>query len=291
LDGSTRFNDLHVLLLGQPGDSDLQQQAPAGWAWQLVTPQPAPPKGARSGLTFDQQQALLQQQQRQLTQQQKQQQAAANLTALSDQQQQQQQQQGELQVPCERADHTMVCWHYCDDGNWKYLLVVFGGSSSSGLLNDVWLFDISTSSWTQVREVFVLSLLLLSGLGVVGGVGCGRTPQIGAAAPQSRSWQCEPACSTQQVDVKGCPADIAHTGEGQPTKWRELADSPRLADSLSTFAALELTVFIAACKSCRHSMEVLHPARAAPVLLPSQGMLCCCTEGRRRPGFCTTCTC
>jgi hypothetical protein len=45
----------------------------------------------------------------------------------------------------------MVCWHYCDDGTWKDLLVVFGGSSSDGLLNDTWLFDINTSSWTQVR--------------------------------------------------------------------------------------------------------------------------------------------
>jgi hypothetical protein len=43
-----------------------------------------------------------------------------------------------------------VCWHYCDDGTWKDLLVVFGGSSGSGLLNDTWLWDVSTSTWTEV---------------------------------------------------------------------------------------------------------------------------------------------
>jgi UDP-N-acetylglucosamine:LPS N-acetylglucosamine transferase len=30
------------------------------------------------------------------------------------------------------------------------LLVVFGGSSGSGLLNDTWLWDVTTSTWTEV---------------------------------------------------------------------------------------------------------------------------------------------
>lgn len=135
-DGSTRYNDLHKLLLSGQGPDD--------WVWEAVVPQPAPPKGARAGITFEQQQAALQQQE--------------GSGAPSQQQQQVQQavqQEGlQLQVPCKRADHVMQCWHYCDDGTWKDLLVVFGGSSSEGLLNDTWLFDVNTSSWTQVRNGF-----------------------------------------------------------------------------------------------------------------------------------------
>jgi hypothetical protein len=116
-----------------------------------VVPQAAPAKGARAGITFAQQQALVQQQQ---------QQRQAHFDGMRSQQQQQQQQQkaqlsgqqAGLLLPCERADHVMVCWHYCDDGVWKDLLVVFGGSCTQGLLNDTWLFDVNTSSWTQVRH-------------------------------------------------------------------------------------------------------------------------------------------
>jgi hypothetical protein len=142
-DGSRRFNDLHKLVLngqGQPNSHGQPHgQGPNCWAWEEVTPRPAPPKGARAGITFQQQQAVL----NQPPQQQQQQQEQQELTLV--------QQQQQLQLPCERSDHVMVCWHYCDDGVWKDLLVVFGGSCSSGLLNDTWLFDINTSSWTQVR--------------------------------------------------------------------------------------------------------------------------------------------
>jgi len=124
-DGTKRYNDLFKLLMD--GDS------PDSWKWEQVTPVVAPPKGARAGITFQQQQQAQQQQV---------QQAPA---------QQPQPPQQALQLPCERADHVMVCWHYCDDGLWKDLLVVFGGSCSNGLLNDTWLFDVNTSSWTQVR--------------------------------------------------------------------------------------------------------------------------------------------
>jgi hypothetical protein len=114
-------------------------------------PQPAPPKGARAGITFEQQQVALQQQQ--VVQQQQQQQAGQQQQMVQQALQQPVQQQGlQLQVPCQRADHVLQCWHYCDDGTWKDLLVVFGGSSSEGLMNDTWLFDVNTSSWTQVGD-------------------------------------------------------------------------------------------------------------------------------------------
>ena len=45
------------------------------------------------------------------------------------------------EVPSERADHTCSIWRYCDDGVWKDLLVLFGGSTDSGLDNELWLFD------------------------------------------------------------------------------------------------------------------------------------------------------
>lgn len=48
--------------------------------------------------------------------------------------------------PVHRADHSGVMWRYCDCGHWKDILVVFGGSSSEGLLNDVWLFDVDTAT-------------------------------------------------------------------------------------------------------------------------------------------------
>lgn len=41
-------------------------------------------------------------------------------------------------------------WHYCDDGRWKDLLVVYGGSTAGGLVGDVWLFDVAAHRWTQV---------------------------------------------------------------------------------------------------------------------------------------------
>lgn len=131
-DGSRRFNDLHKLDLNSQGQTN--GQGPDSWAWEELTPRLAPPKGARAGITFQQQQAAL------------------NQPPPLPQQQQQELAGGQQQqlLPCERADHVMVCWHYCDDGVWKGLLVVFGGSCSSGLLNDTWLFDINTSSWTQV---------------------------------------------------------------------------------------------------------------------------------------------
>lgn len=43
--------------------------------------------------------------------------------------------------PQARADHTCSLWRYCDDGVWKDLLVVFGGSTDYGTTNDVWLYD------------------------------------------------------------------------------------------------------------------------------------------------------
>jgi hypothetical protein len=55
-----------------------------------------------------------------------------------------------------------VCWHYCDDGTWKDLLVVFGGSSGSGLLNDTWLWDVNTSTWTEVNLIVVCLSLVSS---------------------------------------------------------------------------------------------------------------------------------
>jgi hypothetical protein len=54
--------------------------------------------------------------------------------------------------PPPRSDHTCVTWHYCDDGRWKDLAVVFGGSSDVGLLADTWLYDVDTALWTQVGE-------------------------------------------------------------------------------------------------------------------------------------------
>lgn len=142
-DGNRRFNDLYKLLLCG--------EDPNSWVWQQVTPQHAPPKGARAGVTFQQQQQALQ---RQLQARQDQQQAARQVATQQQLQKLQQQEEDkedkEVALPCERADHVMVCWNYCDDGLWKDLLVVFGGSCSEGLLNDTWLFDISTTSWTQV---------------------------------------------------------------------------------------------------------------------------------------------
>jgi len=48
-----------------------------------------------------------------------------------------------------RADHTGVVWHYCDCGHWKDILVVFGGSCGTGLLNDLWTYDVDTSTCAQ----------------------------------------------------------------------------------------------------------------------------------------------
>lgn len=90
----------------------LSGSEPSSWRWEQVQPRPPAGKGA------------------------------AGPPALEGGQQ--------LQLPCPRADNAMALWHYCDDGTWKDLLVVFGGSSQQGLLNDCWLFDIDTSSWTQV---------------------------------------------------------------------------------------------------------------------------------------------
>lgn len=53
--------------------------------------------------------------------------------------------------PPKRADHSGVMWRYCDCGHWKDILVVFGGSCSEGLLNDVWLFDVDTDTWRQAH--------------------------------------------------------------------------------------------------------------------------------------------
>ena len=44
-------------------------------------------------------------------------------------------------MPMARADHSCNMWRYCDDGVWKDLMVLFGGSTDEGLCNDVWLFD------------------------------------------------------------------------------------------------------------------------------------------------------
>lgn len=49
-------------------------------------------------------------------------------------------------APPVRADHTGVVWHYCDCGHWKDILVVFGGSCGTGLLNDLWTYDVDTNT-------------------------------------------------------------------------------------------------------------------------------------------------
>lgn len=53
--------------------------------------------------------------------------------------------------PPPRADHSGVMWRYCDCGHWKDILVVFGGSTVDGLLNDVWLYDVDTATWRQAH--------------------------------------------------------------------------------------------------------------------------------------------
>lgn len=48
-------------------------------------------------------------------------------------------------LPPARADHVAVTWRYCDCGHWKDILVVHGGSSANGLLDDVWTYDVETN--------------------------------------------------------------------------------------------------------------------------------------------------
>jgi hypothetical protein len=57
-------------------------------------------------------------------------------------------------VPPARADHTACLWCYCDDGVWKDLLVVFGGSQGGGVGADVWLYDARRDAWTEVSRRF-----------------------------------------------------------------------------------------------------------------------------------------
>ena len=45
------------------------------------------------------------------------------------------------EVPSERSDHSCNIWRYCDDGTWKDLMVLFGGSTNEGLSDEIWLFD------------------------------------------------------------------------------------------------------------------------------------------------------
>lgn len=63
--------------------------------------------------------------------------------------------------PPARADHTAVMWQCCCNENdgvhmQKDVMVIFGGSTASALLNDVWLYDVGQGSWAQVGCICAL---------------------------------------------------------------------------------------------------------------------------------------
>ena len=53
--------------------------------------------------------------------------------------------------PVERSSHAATCLNYGDDH--PQLLVTGGVDEMSKTLNDVWMLDINTGRWREVREV------------------------------------------------------------------------------------------------------------------------------------------
>jgi hypothetical protein len=62
-------------------------------------------------------------------------------------------------LPPPRADHSTCLWHYCDDGVWKDLLVVFGGSTQRGVCSDLWLYD-TRCGWHQTSSMMFTALCI-----------------------------------------------------------------------------------------------------------------------------------